>query len=241
MFTSSFVASNQFAEVEVRDTGIGIDADFLPWVLKDSVRPESSVTRSHRGMGLGFGDRPPPDRTARGNGHCSTATVKDHGATFTIRVPLAADRGAADDNRDAETSQESSQTLTGLRVLLVEDEPDARELLALTLRVSGASVYAVESVREALRHLNVVQTGCSAQRHRAAGRKRLRSNSPGAGAANQSPQDSGRRVDGLCHRKRPPVGVSRRLSGSSQPNPSRRETLIEAIEKLVNGKAPTNA
>ncbi len=141
------------AELEVRDTGIGIDPDFLPWVFERFRQAESAVTRSHRGMGLGLA-------IVRHLTELHGGTVTAHsdgegqGATFTIRVPLAEDHAPLTTSADAEISEAASQTLTGLRVLLVEDEPDARELLSMTLRVSGASVYAVDSAREALRTLS---------------------------------------------------------------------------------------
>lgn len=141
-----------FAEVEVRDNGIGIDADFLPWVFERFRQAESAVTRSHRGMGLGLA-------IVRHLTELHGGTVSAHsdgegrGATFTIRVPLAGEHAVMTTKADAELSQAASQTLMGLRVLLVEDEPDARELLSMTLRISGASVQAVESAREALRNL----------------------------------------------------------------------------------------
>ena len=90
--------------------------------------------------------------------HGGTVTAQSdgegHGATFTIRVPLAEDRPPLTATAEAEISQAASQTLNGLKVLLVEDEPDARELLSMTLRISGANVYAVDSAREALRTLS---------------------------------------------------------------------------------------
>src|SRR4029077_5150781 len=73
-----------FAEVEVRDTGIGIDADFLPWVFERFRQAESPVTRSHRGMGLGLAivrhltELHGGTVSARSDG-------EGHGATFTIR------------------------------------------------------------------------------------------------------------------------------------------------------------
>jgi CheY-like chemotaxis protein len=76
------------------------------------------------------------------------------GATFTIRIPLATDRHALKSPGSERAKPLTSlQPLEGLRVLLVEDEEDARELLALTLRVSGANVDAVESVEEAMTNL----------------------------------------------------------------------------------------
>ena len=135
------------AEVEVRDTGIGIEADFLPRVFERFRQAEIALTRSHRGLGLGLAIV--RHLTELHGGTVSAASDGEgKGATFTLRLPLAAQR-ATFASRPAAT-QETKSKLNGLRVLLVEDEPDAREMLALTLRDSGANVQAVDSVQQAL-------------------------------------------------------------------------------------------
>ena len=138
------------AEIEIRDTGVGISAEFLPSVFERFRQAESPATRSHRGLGLGLAIV--RHLTELHGGTVRAASDGDgKGATFTIRIPLATDHHAlksAGSERPEPLS--SPEPLKGLRVLLVEDEKDARELLALTLRVSGANVEAVESVQEAL-------------------------------------------------------------------------------------------
>src|SRR5262249_3433023 len=135
-----------FAELEVRDTGMGIDGDFLPWVFERFRQAESPVTRSHRGLGLGLAIVRHLTEL-----HGGTVTAfsdgEGRGARFTVRVPLAvgADPGPA--RLEETASLTSDQILSGFRVLVVEDETDARDLLSLTLRVSGAQVEAVESVQ----------------------------------------------------------------------------------------------
>ena len=139
-----------FAELEVRDTGIGIDADFLPRVFERFRQAEAALTRSHRGLGLGLAI---VRHLAELHGGTVSASSdgEGKGATFKVRVPLAALQATAISQGRRTTSDGSK--LTGLRVLLVEDEADARELLTLTLRVSGAEVQAVDSARQALMDL----------------------------------------------------------------------------------------
>src|SRR5439155_2589797 len=81
---------------------------------------------------------------------------ENQGATFRIRLPLTpvTPEGPVP-GLDHEKKSESDAALNGIRVLLVEDEPDARELIALTLRGSGAKVEAVDSASDALHHLQV--------------------------------------------------------------------------------------
>jgi PAS domain S-box-containing protein len=139
--------SGTSAEIVVCDTGIGIAAEFLPYVFDRFRQGESSLTRSHRGLGLGLA-------IVRhlvelhGGAVSAESPGENQGATFTIRLPLVADSSAtvpaADDTVQVE------QALAGLRVLVVEDEPDSRELIALALTRSGAQVTAVGTARDAL-------------------------------------------------------------------------------------------
>jgi signal transduction histidine kinase/integral membrane sensor domain MASE1/CheY-like chemotaxis protein len=152
--------SGSSAELEVRDTGMGIDPEFLPRVFERFRQAESPVTRSHRGLGLGLAIVRHLTEL-----HGGTVTAESPGeglgATFAIRIPLAAARSEEGaDALEAEPVQKETkvgmrQPLEGVRVLLVEDEPDARELLSLTLECSGAKVEAVESAREALDYLQI--------------------------------------------------------------------------------------
>jgi len=145
------------AELVVRDNGLGIQPDFLPNVFDRFRQAESPVTRTHRGLGLGLAIVRHLTEL-----HGGTVTAESpgagKGATFTIRIPLAAvqsEPGKFPGARQLETAapEKTRQPLEGLRVLVVEDEPDARELLALALEVSGATVEVVESVQEALDNL----------------------------------------------------------------------------------------
>jgi signal transduction histidine kinase/integral membrane sensor domain MASE1/CheY-like chemotaxis protein len=138
------------AEVEVRDTGIGIDADFLPRVFERFRQAEAALTRSQRGLGLGLAI---VRHLIELHGGTVTAASdgEGQGATFTLRIPLATQRAPSVAN--LVSAGDGNSKLTGLRVLLVEDEPDARDLLSFTLRVSGAEVQAVDSVQQALINL----------------------------------------------------------------------------------------
>lgn len=155
----SLQQSESSAELVVRDTGIGIDRDFLPRVFERFRQAESPVTRSHRGLGLGLAIV--RHLTELHGGTVSAESPGEGlGATFTIRLPLAAmqsNETAAHpaDEFAAETTGTARLALAGLRVLVVEDEPDARELLLLTLEGSGAKVEAVESAQEALTNLQL--------------------------------------------------------------------------------------
>lgn len=140
---------DSFAEIDVRDTGIGIDANFLPSVFERFRQAESPVTRSHRGLGLGLAIV--RHLTELHGGTVSAQSDGEgHGSSFKVRIPLAVSAEAPHAAPKAGAVKSRNHLLSGLRVLLVEDEPDTRELLALTLEVSGATVQAVDSVQRAL-------------------------------------------------------------------------------------------
>ena len=141
------------AVLRVTDTGSGIDPAFLPHVF-DRFRQEiSDVTREHAGLGLGLslvrhltelhGGRV----TAQSDG-------KDRGATFTVRLPLIGARAGRDATfdrvDDSALPAPAPDALEGLHVIVVDDEPDARELTAAILRQAGAEVLVASSARDAL-------------------------------------------------------------------------------------------
>lgn len=141
-------------EITVSDTGQGITPDFLPYVFDRFRQADGSSTRLHGGLGLGLA-------IVRHLVELHGGTVRaqssgeGQGATFNVQLPLAqlrnTDFGLLDENQMSAPLQ--SAILTGLRVLVVDDEPDARFLIKTVLESQGAEVVAVESTREALQAL----------------------------------------------------------------------------------------
>jgi PAS domain S-box-containing protein len=141
------------AVLRVKDTGSGIDPAFLPHVF-DRFRQEiSDVTREHAGLGLGL-SLVRHLTELHGGRVTAQSEGKDRGATFTVRLPLIGTRADGDvtfgTTEDAISRQELADALDGLDVLVVDDEPDARELTAAILQQAGAHVRAAASAREAL-------------------------------------------------------------------------------------------
>ena len=150
--------SESSAELVVQDTGMGIDPEFLPSVFERFRQAESSVTRSHRGLGLGLAIVRHLTEL-HGGTVAAESPGEGQGSTFTIRIPLAA-RASAESAAEKTRVEEAAilpvrAPLEGVRVLLIEDEPDTRELLSLTLESAGAEVAAVDSAQEALKNLQV--------------------------------------------------------------------------------------
>lgn len=139
-------------ELSVLDTGEGIRPELLPYVFDRFRQGDSSRVRSHGGLGLGLTivrhlvELHGGVVEARSEG-------QGRGATFVVRIPVA--KGAAGSPRLPRFEKAGSlPTLKGLRVLLVDDEADARDLVVAALGGSGAEVTAVGSVREALEALD---------------------------------------------------------------------------------------
>ncbi|HEX9982163.1 MAG TPA: ATP-binding protein [Thermoanaerobaculia bacterium] len=150
---------NSHCELTVSDTGQGIPANFLPYVFDRFSQADSSSTRAHAGLGLGLG-------IVRHLVELHGGTVQafsrgeGQGSTFAVRLPLLAARHRADDQAvhselpAVHPIEEAMTDLTGVSVLVVEDNDDSRKLLQTILRRSGAAVQVAESVATALRILD---------------------------------------------------------------------------------------
>jgi signal transduction histidine kinase/ActR/RegA family two-component response regulator len=138
------------ARLVVSDTGIGIDPAFLPYIFERFRQADSTTTRPQKGLGLGLAITRHLVELHGGSIEASSPG-EGEGATFTVTLPLLLYPARATTGRDREGA--SSTTLEGLRVLLVDDEDDAREAMAVLLRQAGAEVIAVASAALALEAL----------------------------------------------------------------------------------------
>jgi CheY-like chemotaxis protein/anti-sigma regulatory factor (Ser/Thr protein kinase) len=143
-------------EITVSDTGQGISAEFLPYVFDRFRQADSTTTRKHGGLGLGLA-------IARHLVELHGGTVRAEsegagtGASFIVTLPLLTDyRQAATEEpqhtvrSDNRVALECPERLDGLKILVIDDEADTRELLRVALSQCDAEVMTAGSVREAL-------------------------------------------------------------------------------------------
>lgn len=141
------------AQIAVNDTGKGINPDFLPHIFESFRQEDAATTRKFGGLGLGLAIVCSLVE-AHGGTISADSQGKGLGATFTIRLPLL--------NVEPEESQPSQLPkqeldLTGIRVLAVDDDLDARELLTAVLTQYGAEVLTVASAADVLANLESFQ------------------------------------------------------------------------------------
>jgi signal transduction histidine kinase/FixJ family two-component response regulator len=147
---------NSHVEIIVTDSGVGINKEFLPHVFDRFRQADASTTRIHGGLGLGLSivhqlvD-------LHGGSVSVSSEGEGKGATFTIILPFV---GVVSNQKEADavhpaysdeiTGFEGLPSLAGLRVLVVDDEEDTRELIREVLRECGSEVILSRSAAEAL-------------------------------------------------------------------------------------------
>lgn len=140
------------AELSVMDTGQGISADLLPHIFDRFRQGDSSTTRSAGGLGLGLALV--REIVALHGGTVSARSEGiDRGSTFTITLPAAAPGCAPILESRGKPGNSLAEQLSGLSILVVDDEADARAVVAETLRLEGAQVTIGDCVRTALEYL----------------------------------------------------------------------------------------
>ncbi len=143
------------AVLEVADDGIGIPADFLPHAFDRFRQRDGTPTRAHGGLGIGLA-------LARQLAELHGATLDvasagpGRGAVFTLSVPLTVARDQHPKTGDLPFAAPAG-SLANVRVLVVDDEPDAREVARQLLEDAGAVVATAVSARTALEQLGTFQ------------------------------------------------------------------------------------
>ncbi len=157
---------NHHVHIKVIDTGKGINSEFLPYVFERFRQADNSITRSYGGLGLGLAIVRHLVELHGGTVHAESEG-EGKGATFVVILPAIAhnhnqvtpESSKNEQNIDLSppTDSVSSSLLSGLHILIVDDEPDARELLIAILGDNGAEVTAASSASEAFELLQKLQ------------------------------------------------------------------------------------
>jgi PAS domain S-box-containing protein len=139
-------------QIAVTDTGIGIEKNFLPFMFERFRQADSSTTRQHGGLGLGLAI---VRHLVDLHGGTVTASSEGPGTGTRVVVTLPLRRQSAPVAQQPELKPEESSTqLRGVRVLVVDDDADSRELILITMQLAGAEVLSVGSGAAALAALD---------------------------------------------------------------------------------------
>jgi CheY-like chemotaxis protein len=143
--------------IRVSDTGQGISPEFLPHVFQRFEQADVTATRTHGGLGLGLAIvRQLVD--LHGGSVEAESPGEGQGAVFTVKLPLATPRragttGTRPSTPGSATTRDDLPSLDGLRVLVVDDEPDSNDAVGTLLASCGAEVQVAGSASEALETL----------------------------------------------------------------------------------------
>jgi signal transduction histidine kinase len=144
--------------LDITDSGVGIAPNFLPQVFERFRQADGSTTRSHGGLGLGLAIVKKLVELHGGSVSASSAGL-GAGSTFTVRLPIMQDQPLAGTADPVETGEAhappggGTSSIQDVKVLLVEDDPDGREMVSHLLTEHGGQVSAVGSAEAALEAL----------------------------------------------------------------------------------------
>ncbi|MEO0686216.1 MAG: ATP-binding protein, partial [Cyanobacteria bacterium J06649_11] len=136
-------------QIQVSDTGIGISSDFLTSIFEYFRQVDGSTTRSKGGLGLGLAITRHLVE-AHGGTIQAESLGEQQGSTFAVIFPVSSNHISSEQFLEPE---KSDNQLSGIKALVVDDEPDARELLGFILEEQGAEIELAGSAKEALRKL----------------------------------------------------------------------------------------
>ncbi len=143
-----------FVEIRVKDSGIGLKENFLPYVFDRFRQADASSIRKFGGLGLGLAIVRHITEMHGGTVHAESAG-ENQGSTFIVRLPLViqneGEANAADARNKIQTIEPDRELhLSGMLILVVDDEEDTRQLLVQSLTFYGATVITADSAKRAM-------------------------------------------------------------------------------------------
>lgn len=146
------ISKGRAVQIQIKDTGIGIQKEFLPHVFDRFRQADSTNTRPYKGLGLGLAIARYLVERQEGTIEADSPGI-ERGATFTVKLPLL--EQVEESARLISYSNMSFDIkLDGLSVLIVDDEEDTRTWLANLFEMQRARVVSVSSVDEAIKYLD---------------------------------------------------------------------------------------
>ena len=141
--------SDKFVKFKVVDNGIGIEDEMLPFIFERFRQADTTSTRAFGGLGLGL-SIVESLVSMHGGSVSARSEGLNHGAEFLVELPLAA--VVSPEVKTKISTNDNARSLKGLRVLVVDDDPDSLELMAMFLELEGLTVTRSTSASEALSH-----------------------------------------------------------------------------------------
>ena len=224
-------------ELSVTDDGPGIDPAFLPYVFDRFRQADSSSTRQHAGVGLGLAIV--RHLVELHGGTVEARNREDRpGAVLIVRLPrqhaVLGRAGPAAERVRQRRGVRPAPSLQDVSVLVVDDEDDTREAMAIGLGRHGARVATASSAREALERPGAGAPPGSRDRHRHGRRGRLRAPSEGSGAPGRARgRDPGHRPHGIRQPAGPSADALRAGFQMHLSKPATPADLAAAVASLV--------
>ncbi|BAZ31666.1 multi-sensor hybrid histidine kinase [Cylindrospermum sp. NIES-4074] len=141
-----------YAQIQVSDTGKGIKPNFLPYIFDYFRQEDSATTRKFGGLGLGLAIAKQLVEL-HGGTILAESPGEEQGTIFTVKLPLLHTKQTASDDQPEVEVEADLGNLQGIKILVVDDELDSRNLISFLLEEEGAKVIGVSSAIEALQTL----------------------------------------------------------------------------------------
>jgi CheY-like chemotaxis protein/nitrogen-specific signal transduction histidine kinase len=142
--------------VEIRDNGSGIEPDVLPYIFERFRQADNSYSRTIGGLGLGLAIVRHLLELHHGTISAESAGP-GQGSSFTVTLPIAAERKVSGPQTKESSKNGDREFLKDVKILLVEDDKDSRDMLAITFGLYGMEVMTAASALEALEAMRSFQ------------------------------------------------------------------------------------